>query len=266
MEEKFCLLGGIPWYKVLAAQKYTDCHENVIKWDDSAAKEALFDAHERLIAMINSLPCEHPLPDPDMYIDNIDWNLKIDPGLIAEMEKENRNPDEAENSTDSKISGFNDKKKNTVDNPLESPRLEDNVDVKDLADSCNKCGDSPGLKTAMNSLEQCGLIGDEALKDKKPNESTNVFDVDPSKLRPGETSSCRQLTNCGNNSQNSKWPTDQNNDIEKIDSRRACRKREEYQENTKKRKSQKEGADPESQQVRGKGYSQTRYNLRPRNY
>ncbi|KAK1357837.1 hypothetical protein POM88_051093 [Heracleum sosnowskyi] len=228
LEEKFCLLGGISWHSVLAAQKYIDCHhENVLKWDDSGAKDALYDAHERFVAMINSLPCEHPLPDPDMYIDNIDWNAEIDPGLIADMEKENRYPDEAENSTDNKISGCSEKNKTNVDKPWESPRVEVNVDVKDLAQTWNKCGD----------VKDNGVTSDEALKDKKLNEP------------------------------NSNCPTNQNNDIEKIDSgmhSRACRKREEYQENTKRRKSQKQGADPESQQFLGKGRPQTRYNLRPR--
>ncbi|KAK1357836.1 hypothetical protein POM88_051092 [Heracleum sosnowskyi] len=150
-----------------------------------------------LLLVLPSLPCGHPLPDPDMYIDNIDWNAEIDPGLIADMEKENRYPDEAENSTDNKISDW------------------------------NKCGD----------VKDNGVTSDEALKDKKLNEP------------------------------NSNCPTNQNNDIEKIDSGmhfRACRKREEYQENTKRRKSQKQGADPESQQFLGKGRRQTRYNLRPR--
>lgn len=269
LEEKFCLLGGIEWYNVLAAQKYIYCHENVLKWDDSGAKEALFDAQERLFAMINSLPCEHHLPDPDMYIDNIAWDPEIDTGLISDTEKENSNPDKAENSTDDKISGCNDKKKSNVDNPLEFPRLEENVDVKDLAESWKKCGNSLELKNAMNSLEQRGLIGDEASREKKPKQLSNVVDVDSGKLRPGDTSNCRQLTNCGNNSQNLNWPTNQNNDSEKIDSRmhsRACRKREEYQENTQRRKSRKQGVDSESQQVWGKARPQTRYNLRPRNY
>ncbi|XP_074375936.1 uncharacterized protein LOC141717662 [Apium graveolens] len=257
LEEKYSLLGGIPWCRVLAAQKDKNCHENVLKWDDSAAKEALSNAHERLFAMINSVPCEHPLPDPDMYIDNIDWNLEIDPGLILEMEKENRYPDEAENSTNNKISGCNDKKKSAVDNPSEYPRLEDNVDVKVLAGSWNKCGDSLDLKNTMNSLEK---IGNEALKDKKLNESSNVLD-------PGGTSNCRQLTNCGNNSQNSKWPTSQNKDIKKIDSgmhSRACCKRED-QDNKQWRKIRKQGADSESQQFLGRRRPQTRYNLRPLN-
>lgn len=325
-EQKFCLLGGIPWYKVLAAKKYIYCHENVLKWDDAAAKDSLFDAQERFCSMINSLPYETPLPDPNMYIDKIDWNPEIDPGLMSELDKEYFNPDEAENLTSNEIPDCNNKNKSTLDNPWESHRLENNVDIKDLARSWNTWGDSLESKNAINLWEQHDHNGDEASKDNKwgssvnkqfgwnrgvndmrestkyesdyvnslnggalqsklPNEKgwgdasknsggwncgnsrsnewDNRVNVDSWRPHHGGTSNCRKFTNFGNNSRNSKWSTNQNIDTEKFDSRihsGACRKREEYQENTSRRKSWKhEGADFEAHQFWGKARPQGQY-------
>lgn len=145
-------------YKVLAAQKSIYCHENILNWDDSAAKDALLHAQERFYYMINNLPCEHPLPDPDMYIDNIDWNPEIDP----DMDKEYFNPDEGEDSAYNKILGCSDKNEGTVDKPRESHHLEDNVE----------CGDFLQSKNVMNLWER-GLNGDEISKDKEQESSVN---------------------------------------------------------------------------------------------
>ncbi|CAA0829850.1 Unknown protein [Striga hermonthica] len=54
-------------------------YENVIKWDDSAGEEAFHHAKTRYWARINGLCCDSPLPDPNLYIDKIDWNSKIAP-------------------------------------------------------------------------------------------------------------------------------------------------------------------------------------------
>lgn len=299
----------------------------MLKWDDTAAKDALSDAQVRFCCMINSLPDEPPLPDPDMYIDDIDWNPEIDPGLMSDLDKEYFNPDEAENLTSNKIRDCTDKNKSTFDNPWESHCMENDVDIKDVAQSWKKWGDMVESKNAMNLWEQRDLNADEASKDKKwgsfvnkpfgwnkrlndtrepikyesnylnswnqgalcskvlnekgwgdvsknsggwncwnfrSNEPGNASNVDSWKPRPGGTSNCRQFTNYGNNFQKSRWSTNQINNIEKIDSRihsGACRKREEYQENTSRRKSWKhEGADFEANQFWGNVRPQGQYN------
>lgn len=61
---------------------------NVVNWNDSAGEEAFNNAKSRFWAKINGLPCELSLPDPDIYIDNIDWNSKDDIELYRELEKE----------------------------------------------------------------------------------------------------------------------------------------------------------------------------------
>lgn len=62
------------------------CHSNVFDWNDSAAEEAFQNAKKRYWAKINSFPCDISLPDPDTYIDQIDWNPYIDPELIKEVD------------------------------------------------------------------------------------------------------------------------------------------------------------------------------------
>nr|XP_017251774.1 PREDICTED: uncharacterized protein LOC108222367 [Daucus carota subsp. sativus] len=299
LEKKFCLLVGIPWSKVRAAQKYRFCHENVLNWDDSGAKDALFVAHERFCSMINSLPCEHPLPDPDMYIDNIDWNPEIDPGLISELEKESRYHDVEENSSSDKILGC-DENRNTVDNPLESHLLEDKVDIKDSVQGRNNCGAILESKNTMNLWEHNVPNSDESTKEKRWKSSINKpKPSDRNKVLndAGEStkykSDCVESRNRGalpSKSLNEKglgdalknpggvtfWNSkpnnlsNQNKHSERIDSgmhSRACCKREEYQDNTRSRRSQKrEGADPESLEFREKGRPQRRYNLRSSKY
>ncbi|GFY84729.1 hypothetical protein Acr_03g0015030 [Actinidia rufa] len=59
-EKKFCtVVGSIPWRKRHSKN-----------------------AKNRFWAEINGLPCDISLPDPDIYIDQIDWNSKVDPELV----------------------------------------------------------------------------------------------------------------------------------------------------------------------------------------
>lgn len=108
-EKKFCTsVGRIPWGKIVDNKKYIHFQDNVLSWDDSAGKVAFQNAKKRFWAEINGLLCDIPLPDPDMYIDEIDWNISIDPELIKELDEElhnmqqenNNNPREFSNVVD----------------------------------------------------------------------------------------------------------------------------------------------------------------------
>ncbi|XP_021609679.1 bifunctional endo-1,4-beta-xylanase XylA [Manihot esculenta] len=72
------------------------CHGNVLNWDDSAGEEAFQNAKKRFWAEINGLTSEISLPDPDKYVDNIDWNPDIDPELITDLELSFFAPNEGE--------------------------------------------------------------------------------------------------------------------------------------------------------------------------
>lgn len=93
-EVDFCKSVRVPWKKILAAKNFMYCHENVVKWDDSAAEEAFHEAKRRYWEKINCIPCETPLPHEDIYIDEINWNLYIDPKQISDLDQEYFNPDE----------------------------------------------------------------------------------------------------------------------------------------------------------------------------
>ncbi|CAO2837279.1 unnamed protein product [Amaranthus hypochondriacus] len=96
-EKDFLIQVGIkPWEKV---QKQTaiikifyDAQEEkttrIINWDNSEGMETLKNAKERFWAIQNGLPYEHiPEPNPDMYIDQIDFEAKPDPVLYLEAEE-----------------------------------------------------------------------------------------------------------------------------------------------------------------------------------
>lgn len=69
-------------------------YENIVQWNDSAGEEAFQNAKNRFWAKINDRPCDISLPDPDIYIDEIDWNSSIDPELILDLEREPKPSDE----------------------------------------------------------------------------------------------------------------------------------------------------------------------------
>lgn len=96
-EKKFCyLVGRMPWKKVLSTKNFMNCHNNsnVLSWDDSAGEEAFVTAKKRFWEEINGLSSETQLPNPDMYIDEIDWNPSIDPDLAREIDKAYFNADD----------------------------------------------------------------------------------------------------------------------------------------------------------------------------
>ncbi|CAN0863582.1 hypothetical protein LINGRAHAP2_LOCUS8731 [Linum grandiflorum] len=108
-EKEFCFaVGAVPWSRVVDAQDFSFCQSQILKWDDSAGKEAFHNAKSRYWAHINGLPCDIPRPDPDACIDEIDWNPYIDPELILELEEECFAPVEDEND-------FQSRKKKTRD-------------------------------------------------------------------------------------------------------------------------------------------------------
>ncbi|CAL0310098.1 unnamed protein product [Lupinus luteus] len=88
-EKKFCAkVGDVPWGRLLESQRYMYLHENVVNWDDSAGKEAFHDAKNRFWADMNGLDCNISLPNPDIYIDDVDWNSSVEPELLLDLERD----------------------------------------------------------------------------------------------------------------------------------------------------------------------------------
>ncbi|KAL9232608.1 hypothetical protein vseg_007700 [Gypsophila vaccaria] len=87
IEERFCAtVGGVSWQDVVQNQKYMYQHAKILEWNDSAVKEAFRDAKNRFWANIHGQPCDNKLPDPDIFIDEINWDSTVDPKLLSDLE------------------------------------------------------------------------------------------------------------------------------------------------------------------------------------
>lgn len=118
-EKRFCsLIGSVPWRKIVDAKKFMYCHSNVLDWEDTAGEEAFQNAKKRFWAEMNGLYCDIRLPDPDIYIDEIDWNPVIDTELIKELDQEYFAPDDREENR--KAGRKNKKTRNCVTIPSDN--------------------------------------------------------------------------------------------------------------------------------------------------
>ncbi|KAK4411107.1 hypothetical protein Sango_0183700 [Sesamum angolense] len=139
-EIDYCHSVRVPWRKVLASKKYIYCHPSVLNWDDSAGKEALQNAKERYWALINGLSCDNPLPDPDVYIDEIDWNPYMDPDLMVNLDLQVFDPDNAQKidkleAIDEEAACAeveNDENPSACDNPWEKNHVQGAGSLKDI--------------------------------------------------------------------------------------------------------------------------------------
>lgn len=62
-------------------------YDRVVQWDDSAGEDAFKNAKSRFWAEINGFTCDLSLPDPDVYIDYVDWDAEVDTDLILDLER-----------------------------------------------------------------------------------------------------------------------------------------------------------------------------------
>jgi hypothetical protein len=85
-EREFCIyVGGISWHRFCDNKRYVCMYKNIEQWDDSEAFDNFKNAKARFWANYHGQPSDISLPDPDMYIDKVDHNSKIDPELIADL-------------------------------------------------------------------------------------------------------------------------------------------------------------------------------------
>ncbi|KAL8467594.1 hypothetical protein ACS0TY_031003 [Phlomoides rotata] len=66
------------WNVFLHKKKYIHLHLKAMEWNDIAGKEAFNNAKRRFWSHKHHFSCDMPLPDPELYICNIDWDSKID--------------------------------------------------------------------------------------------------------------------------------------------------------------------------------------------
>ncbi|VVB13126.1 unnamed protein product [Arabis nemorensis] len=87
-EKDFCaVVGSVPWWKVVEAKRFMYLYDRVVQWDDSAGKDAFKKAKSRFWAEMNGFPCDLSLPDPDVYIDDVDWDAQVDTELILDLQR-----------------------------------------------------------------------------------------------------------------------------------------------------------------------------------
>ncbi|KAL6906059.1 hypothetical protein ACP4OV_003660 [Aristida adscensionis] len=87
-EREFCsYVGNISWKRFCENKQYVSIFNNLEHWDDSAAFENFQNAKARFWANYHGQPSDIPLPDPDMYIDKIDDHCKVEPELVADLDK-----------------------------------------------------------------------------------------------------------------------------------------------------------------------------------
>lgn len=93
-EKKFCSsVGSISWKKLLETKKTIHLYDNIIKWNDSAGKEAFEKAKHDFYANTYNLPSDNRLQDADIYIDNVDWDSEVDQNLILDLDSDAVVPD-----------------------------------------------------------------------------------------------------------------------------------------------------------------------------
>ncbi|KAK6140505.1 hypothetical protein DH2020_025752 [Rehmannia glutinosa] len=162
-EIDYCNSVRVPWRKVLASKKYIYCHPNVQNWDDSAGKEALQNAKQRYWATINGLPCDNPLPGPDIYIDEIDWDPHMDPQLMADLDLQFCDPDKVQNVE--KLETINEGvefAQSTNDNPWERDHVEGTGSLKEVAQGWSRWDDSVNLKRENPWEQNCSQLVDSS--------------------------------------------------------------------------------------------------------
>ncbi|XVF40832.1 hypothetical protein PTKIN_Ptkin01aG0148000 [Pterospermum kingtungense] len=156
-------------------------NDNVQNWDDTAGKEAFQNAKNGYWAEINGFSGEISAPDPNAYIDEINWNPYIDPELIKDLEKEYFAPHDGEkdskvgheNKTARSLSSTPSEGCNTnpckVDNPWECNNVTHGIDgLKDLlgwGQLVIKVDDSMNLNSNKNDPWEDNITrGNESVK------------------------------------------------------------------------------------------------------
>lgn len=90
-------IGNVKWDEFVEAKRWIHLYQKILDWKDSAAEEAFIAAKRRFWDHYNGYESEIGLPDPDMYIDEIDWSSEPDEnqedekmGSISEAETEDQ--------------------------------------------------------------------------------------------------------------------------------------------------------------------------------
>ncbi|TYI91332.1 hypothetical protein E1A91_D03G184500v1 [Gossypium mustelinum] len=98
-EKIFCIkVGAMPWKRFVESKNNLFKTDKVFELDDSAGLKAFQEAKQRFWEYYHHFPCTNKLPSnaADMYINDIDWNSKIDPKLLLEIKSISDDEEEEE--------------------------------------------------------------------------------------------------------------------------------------------------------------------------
>ncbi|KAL0929011.1 hypothetical protein M5K25_000950 [Dendrobium thyrsiflorum] len=147
-EKRFC--SQMKWRDFCEKKRVVHLFPKVLDWDDTAGKEAFDNAKARYWAQINNLPSEIPSPDPDMYVQEVDYDAYIDPSLLQDLNKPPPPPPQTPDLSSIKISEITPTGWDVVDPPISNiPKY---IVIKpsradDIVDSS-----APAIPTAADSI------------------------------------------------------------------------------------------------------------------
>ena len=85
-------------------KRHTHLYDNVLQWDDSAGEKAFKDAKSRFWSKFNGLSSDDAsLPDPNAYIDDVDWESGVNSDLVHDLETETETETETEQIRDDSV-------------------------------------------------------------------------------------------------------------------------------------------------------------------
>eukprot|EP01018_Ginkgo_biloba_P029408 Gb_03472 [translate_table: standard] len=193
-EREFCESVGLTWNQVCDNNNELEGFEPVLQWDDSSALEAFQIAKQRYWASRNGLHFEIPLPSPDLYIDDVDWNLHEQEGCDLPERKNSSSEEEHKRPycRRGKRERYQGRRRNMSRQATREHRQASDLNGPYSAnisvpvgwpDNNNATTDAPGWKNQGHSAEMTGAMDwsesrqnvTETSKDCAPNQEKNTM-------------------------------------------------------------------------------------------
>lgn len=80
-------IGLFKWERFVKTKKALFPYEKPMNWDDSAGEEAFNMSKKLFWEKLHNFPTTVQLPDPDCYIDQIDWYSDLGNTLLVDLER-----------------------------------------------------------------------------------------------------------------------------------------------------------------------------------
>ncbi|KAH0471064.1 hypothetical protein IEQ34_000787 [Dendrobium chrysotoxum] len=216
-EKRFCC--QMKWRDFCEKKRVVHLFPKVLDWDDTAGKEAFDNAKARYWAQINNLPSEIPLPDPDMFVQEVDYDADIDPLLLEDLYKSPPPPPETPDLSSIKISEITPTGWDVVDPPISNipkyifikPSTADDIVDSSAPTIPTGCGDGDKIDITAESI----TIIPTGWGDEENVEPINAQDLQGRQLNASTLNNTdKNVENMLGNNQNQStgWQQDKRND------------------------------------------------------